>query len=117
MVAQDDDAVTRGRLVDGDAAPADGERSVVLARGSGFTVEQILSGRLGAELEFRQDHDEWVMVVEGSAVVEVDGVPYELSRGDWMLLPAGVPHRLVSTVPGTSWVAVRGRGSPTAGGG
>jgi cupin 2 domain-containing protein len=97
----------RGHLVDGDSAPAHGERTIVLARGHGFVVEQILSGRLGAPVDYVQDHDEWVVVVEGGAALEVDGVEHELTTGDWLLLGAKVPHRLVRTEPGTSWLVVR----------
>jgi cupin 2 domain-containing protein len=75
----------------------------------GFSVEQILSGALDAALEYRQDHDEWVVVLAGGAVVTVEGTPVDLTAGEWLLLPRGVPHRLESTVPGTSWLAVRGR--------
>ena len=101
---------THGHLVPVTDAPAEGEATVELARAAGFTVEQILSGRLGAPLDYEQDHDEWVVVLAGAAVLEVDGVARDLSAGDWWLLPAGTPHRLVSTEPGTSWLAVRSTG-------
>ncbi len=55
-------------------APAVGEDTVVLARASGFTVEQILSGRLDGPQDYVQDHDEWVVVLDGGAVLEVAGV-------------------------------------------
>ena len=98
---------TRGRLAPGDEAPAEGEHTAVLARGRGFAVEQILSGRLAAPEDYDQDHDEWVVVVAGGAVLEVAGVAHELGAGDWWMLRAGTPHRLVHTEPGTSWLAVR----------
>jgi quercetin dioxygenase-like cupin family protein len=100
-------SAARGRLAAGDAAPADGETTVELARGAGFAVKQILSGLLDAPQPYEQDHDEWVVVLEGAAVLEVDGVAHDLSAGDWWLLPAGTPHRLVFTEPGTNWLAVR----------
>jgi cupin 2 domain-containing protein len=99
-----------GRLQAGAAAPDEGERAELLARGTGFVVEQILSGRLAAPQDYEQDHDEWVVVLDGGAVLEVDGVAHELGVGDWWLLPAGTPHRLVRIEPGTSWLAVRSRG-------
>jgi len=99
-----------GRLEIGAAAPDEGERTELLARGTGFVVEQILSGRLAAPQEYEQDHDEWVVILAGGAVLEVDGVAHELGVGDWWLLPAATPHRLVRTEPGTSWLAVRSTG-------
>ena len=96
-----------GRLAPGTAAPEHGEETVALVRTGGFTVEQILSGALSAAQDYAQDHDEWVVVLAGSAVLEVDGAAHELGVGDWWLLAAGTPHRLVRTEPGTSWLAVR----------
>jgi len=98
---------THGRLAPGATAPSDGEETVALARATGFSVEQILSGRLAGPHQYEQDHDEWVVVLDGSATLEVDGVAHDLGAGDWWLLPAGTPHRLVPTAPGTSWLAVR----------
>ena len=58
--------------------------------------------RVDALVSFHHNHPGY----EG-AVLEVDGVARDLSAGDWWLLPAGTPHRLVSAEPGTSWLAVR----------
>jgi cupin 2 domain-containing protein len=97
----------RGRLAGSDRGPRDGEHTTVLARGAGFVVEQILSGTLAAPQHYVQDHDEWFVVLAGAAALEVDRVAHELGPGDWWLLPAGTPHTLVRTEPGTSWVTVR----------
>jgi cupin 2 domain-containing protein len=97
----------RGRLAGPDTAPERGELVTPLVAGTGFTVEQIISGRLESVAEYDQDHDEWVVVLAGAAVLEVDGVARDLQAGDWWLLPAGAPHRLLHTEPGTSWLAVR----------
>ena len=81
-----------------------------VARAAGFSVEQILSGVLSEPQGYEQDHDEWVVVLAGGEVLDVDGVAHELGAGDWWLLPAGTPHRLLRTEPGTSWLAVRSTG-------
>ena len=39
-------------------------------------------------------------------MLEVGGEPVRLSAGDWVLLPAGVPHRLVEVEAGSNWLAV-----------
>ncbi len=85
-----------------------GETVESLVTGAEFSVEQILSGTLDAPVEYRQDHDEWVVVLTGGAVLFVDGGTISLAAGEWLLLPGGTSHRLDSTVPGTSWLAVRG---------
>lgn len=62
-------------------------------------------GTIDAAPEYRQDHDEWVVVLTGGAVLTVDGGIVTLSAGE----------RLLLTVPGTTWLAVRGPGPGPAG--
>jgi cupin 2 domain-containing protein len=69
-------------------------------------VEQILSGRIVEPEAYVQEQDEWVAVLAGAAVLEVDGEELALSTGDWLYLPSGVAHTVVTTEPGTSWLAV-----------
>ncbi|HTT85853.1 MAG TPA: hypothetical protein VMF60_00675, partial [Acidimicrobiales bacterium] len=42
----------------------------------------------------------------GGATLEIGDERLEMGPRDWVLLPAGTPHRLVATDPGTSWLAV-----------
>ena len=60
---------------------------MVLASTSSFTVEQILSGRLDAPQDYVQDHDEWVVVLDGGAVLEVAGVAARAHDGG-LVVPA-----------------------------
>jgi cupin 2 domain-containing protein len=98
----------RGKLRPSSQAPELGEYSEELVRpGLGnVVIEHILSGALTAPVDYNQSHDEWVLVLEGAAVVEVGDQRFDLTAGDWLLLPARVPHRLVESRPGTSWLAV-----------
>ncbi len=99
----------RGRLEPGTEAPAEGERFTALAELPGVTIEQIVSGRLAEPVSFEQAQDEWVVVMEGGARLLVDGAELELRPGDWLVLPAGCPHTVLETEPGTSWLAVHAR--------
>lgn len=96
----------RGRLLDPSAAPATGERVEPLVRVRNLSVEQILSGRLPEPVDYRQDQDEWVVVLAGSAVLVLEDERLELGPGDWVLVESGAPHRLEGTEPGTSWLTV-----------
>jgi cupin 2 domain-containing protein len=78
-------------------------------------VGQIVSGVLGEAVTYDQDHDEWALVLEGAAVLEVGARRLELTAGDWVLLPAHVVHRLVDTRPGTSWLTLRAAPADTQG--
>src|SRR6202521_2781775 len=99
-------AVVRGRLRSPKDAPAIGERTREIARLGGVVVDHILSGTLPPPLDNNQAHDEWVVVLTGGAVLQVGEERFELTGGDWVLLPAHVTHRLVETRPGTSWLAL-----------
>jgi len=99
-------ATTRGRLRPPSSAPSAGESVEILARGATWRIEQILSGELAQPVEDRLDHDEWVVVLAGAAVLDVDGVEVTMAEGEWIHLPAGVPHRVRSTARPTSWLAV-----------
>ncbi|MGH9150786.1 MAG: cupin domain-containing protein [Acidimicrobiales bacterium] len=112
-------SLAHGRLRPPAEAPTDGEAVGELARLGPVTVEQILTGRLARPVDYLQDHHEFVMVVAGAGTVEAAGQVFTLGPGEWMVLPAGRPHRLASAEPGTSWLAVRvpAPGSPRAAGG
>ena len=101
--------IARGALLQPIDAPSHGERTEVVARVGDVVVEQVLSGVLGAPVDYDQDHDEWAVVLRGGAVLEVAGERLDLTAGDWVLLPAHVPHRLVETRPGTAWLALHAR--------
>jgi cupin 2 domain-containing protein len=96
----------RGRLPSAAGAPEVGERSQEVARIGGTVVEHIVSGMLPAPVDYDQAHDEWVVVLDGAAALDVDGERVDLTGGDWILLPAHVPHRLLEVRPGTRWLAL-----------
>jgi cupin 2 domain-containing protein len=95
-----------GRLRDPSAAPARGEELQELLRCRNLVVEQILSGPSAAPASYLQDQDEWVVVLAGEATLDIGDDRVELAPGDWVFLPAGVPHTVVRTEAGTSWLAV-----------
>ena len=73
---------------------------------AGVVVEQIVSGTLEAPVDYVQEDDEWVVLLAGEASLLIEGASVELRAGDRLFLPAGVPHTLVKTAPGSSWLAV-----------
>jgi cupin 2 domain-containing protein len=91
----------------------DGELFTPLADAAGFRVERIVSwGDVTPEGEwYDQDHDEWVVVLQGEGVVEEsDGTRTVLAAGDALFLPAHRRHRVVltSAAPPCIWLAVHG---------
>ena len=72
----------------------------------GAVVERIVShGQATDWLE--QDHDEWVVVLRGHAVLDLgDGGEVALTAGQWLTIASGVRHRVVHTDRPTVWLAV-----------
>lgn len=95
-----------GHLSPPQAVPATGERFVELLALRGVVVEEILSSDSPADTRYVQEQDEWVLLLDGRAELEVDGVTVTLQGGDHLLLPAGTPHRVLATAQGTRWLAV-----------
>lgn len=59
---------------------------------------------------YDQDTDEWVMVLQGQAILLFDRQtdPVHLNTGDYLFIPAHTRHRVEWTVPETStiWLAM-----------
>ena len=93
--------------------PAPGQEiSVVLVDQKNWRLERIHSC-LAASPEgfwYDQEEHEWVTLLQGSALLELEGekVPVELCRGESLLIPAHRRHRLLATdpAPGTVWLAL-----------
>lgn len=98
--------VRLGRIDADDRPPATGERFTDLVTTGAVRIETIHSSDSPDPREYCQDHDEWVLVVEGGAVLEVGGNEVVMGAGEWIMIPTGVVHRVVSTVWGTRWLAV-----------
>jgi mannose-6-phosphate isomerase-like protein (cupin superfamily) len=96
----------RGRLLPSSDAPVNGEHVEELIHVGDVVIEQIISGVVDKPVDYDQDHDEWVVLLEGSAELEVNGERLSLEQGDWVLLPRRTPHRLIRTTQGTNWLAV-----------
>jgi len=88
----------------------DGELVDTILSRPGVTVERIVShGHQTPWLE--QGWDEWVMVVQGSARLSLNGDEHLLGAGDHLLIPAGVRHRVLWTDPeaDTFWLVLHFR--------
>ena len=75
-------------------------------------IEEIVSSALPDSFEYRQPHDEWVVVLEGTAILDVDSDVVTLAGGQWLVIPAHTRHRVLETVAGTRWLAVHVHPAP-----
>ncbi len=75
------------RLFPEDRMPRDGERSETLLARPGLRLERILSAPGAAAGPFDQANDEWVLLLQGEARLEVAGETVVLTAGEalWVL--------------------------------
>lgn len=99
-------------LLDDLPTTLDQERFDLILETPAFRLERILS--LGhttpAGQWYDQDHAEWVMLLQGAALLTIEGQPEpnRLHPGDAVLLPAHCRHRVDWTPPTqiTVWLAL-----------
>ena len=77
----------------------------------GVRIERIVSTGQStpADKPYDQSHDEWVLLLAGSAGLWIEGQgERDLRPGDHLLIPAHRPHRVMWTVKGsrTIWLAI-----------
>ncbi len=89
--------------------PDRGEETVqVLHQSQRVRVEKIVSyGQVSPEgFWYDQPEDEWVSVLEGSAVLRAGEQLVHLSRGESFFLPAHLRHRVERTSSPCIWLCV-----------
>ncbi len=95
-----------GNLFTDAAVPLEGERFDTILNHKNLVIERILSSSRIQPQEYVQAQDEWVVLMKGEAELTVDGKPVILKEGDYLFLPAGVPHRVEHASEGAMWLAV-----------
>ena len=72
------------------------------------TIERIQSPPDVLSEWFVQQQDEWVCLLQGEAQLEMQGRALSLMAGEILFIPAGTPHRVLTTSeqPTCIWLAV-----------
>ena len=86
--------------------PETGELFETLLENGNVHIELIVSSDTPDERLYNQPHDEAVLLIEGRASLEMGGTLIELKSGDFTLIPADTPHRVVKTTKGCRWLAI-----------
>jgi cupin 2 domain-containing protein len=95
-----------GNLFTNTAPPLKGERFEPLLSHKNLVIERILSSAALTPCEYVQQQDEWVVLLQGDAVLKVADETVMLKSGDYLFLPAGMPHRMEHVSQGAIWLAV-----------
>jgi cupin 2 domain-containing protein len=95
-------------LLSGLHAPETGEDFVELLRCRNVVIERIVSSDQPDPRLYDQPQDEWVVLLEGAASLEIAGQAVDLKAGDHVFIPAHTIHRVLSTShrPRCVWLAV-----------
>jgi len=86
--------------------PNSGEDFNTLFEGKNIKIVRIVSSDNVEPQEYIQDEDEYVILLEGRATLEIDGKIKKLVSGDALLIPAKTPHKVLKTSKGALWLAV-----------
>lgn len=101
---------TQANLFTGLPEHADDELFTTLLENPHCRIERIVSYSQTSPEDFWYDQgwDEWVLLISGSAELDLSGELHTLQPGDHLLIKAGVRHRVVSTAQGTPtiWLAI-----------
>lgn len=95
-----------GNLFANAGPPREGERFETILRHKNLVVERIVSSAAMTPCEYIQPQDEWVVLLQGEATLQVAGEAVALQSGDYLFLPAGVPHTVEQVSEGSVWLAV-----------
>lgn len=85
-----------------------GEEFETLLQQGNLKIERIVSSPHPDGISYRQKQNEWVVLLQGEAELEVENRRVSLNAGDHLFIPAGTPHRILSTSdePCCIWLAV-----------
>jgi len=88
--------------------PETGEVFDQLLHCRNLRIERIVSSPEPEPTLYDQPQDEWVLLLQGTASLEVADERLALGAGDHLFIPAHTPHRVVATSaePRCVWLAV-----------
>lgn len=77
-----------------------------LFENSNLKIESIRSWLKTPGKWYDQDQDEWVILLEGDATLEIEQNEQVLNRGDSLFIPKHTRHRVLFTSDNALWLAV-----------
>ena len=86
--------------------PQNGEIFTTLLAHKNIKINRIVSSAHVEPIEYMQDEDEWLVLLEGEATLLVEYEEKILTKGDTLFIPAKVPHTVLRTKNGTVWLTV-----------
>lgn len=78
----------------------------VLHKQKNIEITHIVSSSDLPQKEYDQKEDEFVLILEGEATLEVEREIKVLKKGDYLFLPAHTKHKILSVKNNTHWLAI-----------
>jgi len=86
--------------------PKNGEDFTTLLEHKNIKINRIVSSNNLELIEYVQEEDEWVVVIEGEATLLLKNEKKILKKGDTLFIPSKTPHKVLKTSHGTVWLTV-----------
>jgi len=86
--------------------PKEGEIFDILYKQKEIEITHIVSSSKLPDKLYDQDRDEFVLLLEGEAALEIEGDRKRLKKGDYLFIKARTKHRILQCADGTRWLAV-----------
>ena len=87
-------------------SPESGETLTTLLKHKNIKINRIVSSEAIEPIEYIQEEDEWIVLIEGEATVLVENAEKKLIKGNTLFIAANVPHKVLETKEGTVWLTV-----------
>ena len=86
--------------------PKSGETLTTLLSHKNIKINHIISSDKLEGIEYQQEEDEWLVLLEGEATLLIDNQERHLKKGETFFIPAQTPHKVLKTRNGTVWLTV-----------
>jgi cupin 2 domain-containing protein len=87
-------------------APKINETFTTLLKHKNIKINRIVSSSEVVSVEYIQEEDEWLVLLEGNATLLVHGEEKKLTKGETLFIPAKVPHSVLETSSEGVWLTV-----------
>jgi len=86
--------------------PKTNETFTNLLEHKNIKINRIVSSFEVESVEYIQEEDEWLVLLEGEATLLIEDKETLLIKGETLFIPAKVPHTVIKTNHGTVWLTV-----------
>ncbi len=86
--------------------PKKGEEFTTLLEYKNIKIVRIVSSNDFNSIEYCQDEDEWVVLLDGRVTLRVEQKEVTLTKGETFFIPAKTAHQILKMERGSVWLAV-----------